>query len=156
MSTHPLSTDPVAGLVDLFNEFPWDSAQGALQAFGWATLAPLCHALCQRPHIFLTGPMGSGKTTFLQHLKMLMPKPLLFLNEAPSADAVEHLLRPIALPVLCDDATNAGGVQALIRSRAMCCFAAVEAPLDLASHPRVLPLRFRFQPDAALKATVNP
>lgn len=44
---------------------------------GWLSYAPLCGALDQRPHIYITGPKNTGKTSLLQGIEALL-QPLIF------------------------------------------------------------------------------
>lgn len=144
--SHPLrSEDPAAALIDLLNEFPWATPRDALLLCGWAASAPLCFSLRQRPHLFLTGPAASGKTTILRHLySVLMPQPMRFIEGAMTEVGAHEVLQAHGeFPILYDEATDAGAVRAFVNSGAMCCFAAIEAPIDLAQYPTVIPVNLR-------------
>jgi putative DNA primase/helicase len=44
----------------------WSNPASALLVAGWIFLAPICGALRWRPHIWITGPAGSGKTSIVE------------------------------------------------------------------------------------------
>jgi putative DNA primase/helicase len=65
---NPLPTNEANKLVKLCDGLKWAKPiQGKLLA-GWIFLAPICGALNWRPHIWVTGKSGSGKTTVMDHL----------------------------------------------------------------------------------------
>ena len=67
-SDEVLSDDVCAELVAIAREFSWEKTD-ASSAFllGWIVLAPVCGALDWRPHIWITGGAGTGKTTILKY-----------------------------------------------------------------------------------------
>lgn len=58
----PLSADEAQGLVDIAGLVNWEHEISASLFAGWCAVAPICGALTWRPHVWLTGPAGSGKT----------------------------------------------------------------------------------------------
>ena len=67
-SDETLSDAVCAELVAIAREFSWEKTD-ASTAFllGWIVLAPVCGALDWRPHIWITGGAGTGKTTILKY-----------------------------------------------------------------------------------------
>ncbi len=67
-SDETLSDDICAELVAIARQFSWEKTD-ASSAFllGWIVLAPVCGALDWRPHIWITGGAGTGKTTILKY-----------------------------------------------------------------------------------------
>lgn len=63
-----LGLEAAQEILGLFNDLLWmDEASGALLA-GWTALAPLCGALLWRPHVWVTGGSGAGKTQIIKAL----------------------------------------------------------------------------------------
>ena len=67
-SDETLSDEVCAELVAIARQFSWEKTD-ASSAFllGWIVLAPVCGALDWRPHIWITGGAGTGKTTILKY-----------------------------------------------------------------------------------------
>ena len=67
-SDETLSDAVCAELVAIARQFSWEKTD-ASSAFllGWIVLAPVCGALDWRPHIWITGGAGTGKTTILKY-----------------------------------------------------------------------------------------
>lgn len=67
-SDETLSDQVCAELVKIARKFSWEKTD-ASSAFllGWIVLAPVCGALDWRPHIWITGGAGTGKTTILKY-----------------------------------------------------------------------------------------
>lgn len=63
-----LSREDLALFEQLCNMFAWEyPACGTLLA-GWLMVAPICGALKWRPHIYITGMSGTGKSTIYDHI----------------------------------------------------------------------------------------
>ena len=60
-----MGSDEGEMILDLAARFRWSKPGSAALAAGWAALAPVCGALRWRPHIWLAGGPGSGKSTVL-------------------------------------------------------------------------------------------
>ncbi len=71
-AVQPLSNAEGLRIVEMFKRFLWKIPVSAALAAGFVALAPLCGALDWRPHIWLTGGAGSGKTTILNFINFLM------------------------------------------------------------------------------------
>lgn len=84
--------------------FKWETPASANMLLGWIVLAPVCGALDWRPHIWVTGPAGSGKTSVLK----LFMKPLLGgIYQAATGGTTEAGLRGTlksdAIPIVFDE-----------------------------------------------------
>jgi len=71
-SDNPLTVEEAREVLALFQGLRWRQPETApyLMA-GWVALAPMCGALPWRPHVWVVGAAGAGKTTVIE--KMLMP-----------------------------------------------------------------------------------
>lgn len=84
--------------------FRWETPASANLLLGWIVLAPVCGSLNWRPHIWITGGAGTGKTTILRDFM----KPLLGgMFEAATGGTTEAglrgQLRSDAIPVVFDE-----------------------------------------------------
>jgi putative DNA primase/helicase len=113
-----------ARLLAIAERFRWTRPASAVLLAGWSFLAPVCGALKWRPHIWLTGGAGCGKSTILEeYAHTLMNNMDVFAQGNSSEAGIRQRLRCDALPVLFDESESnndreAGrihGVLALIR-----------------------------------------
>lgn len=96
-----LETDPVEHLptreanrlVEICESLEWEHPMYARLLAGWCVIAPICGAMNWRPHVWITGRSGTGKSWVANHV-------------------VEPCLGPTALPVQ-GSTTEAGMRQAL-------------------------------------------
>jgi putative DNA primase/helicase len=104
--------------------FRWSKPGAAALLAGWAFLAPVCGALKWRPHVWINGGAGSGKSTILNDFVA----PLLgaggVLAQGNSTEAgIRQKLKADALPVIFDESEQNNeqerkrieGILALIR-----------------------------------------
>lgn len=61
-SADPLPVDDANRVMQLTELINWERPISARLLAGWCVIAPICGAVTWRPHIWLTGPAGSGKT----------------------------------------------------------------------------------------------
>lgn len=57
-------------VLGMFRDLLWHEPSSAVLAAGWTVLGPVCGALMWRPHIWITGGTGSGKSTVLERLML--------------------------------------------------------------------------------------
>ena len=92
-------------ILGLFNDLLWHDESSGRLAAGWTVMAPICGALSWRPHIWITGGAGSGKTTVLQSLVQPCLGDMRFYFEGNSTEpGIRHRIRSDAIPVLYDEA----------------------------------------------------
>lgn len=97
--------DEIAGKMrNIARRFRWETPASANMLLGWIALAPVCGALDWRPHIWITGGAGTGKTTILKSFI----KPLLGgMYEGATGGTTEAglrgQLRSDAIPIVFDE-----------------------------------------------------
>ncbi|MGT2471666.1 toprim domain-containing protein [Paraburkholderia terrae] len=95
-------------------KFRWEKPASALLVAGWAALAPLCGAIAWRPHIWLTGGAGCGKSTILNQFLAPLASGAddgedgiaLLANGNTSEAGLRQCLKADALPVLFDESES--------------------------------------------------
>jgi putative DNA primase/helicase len=100
----PLDDESALELLNIAKHFRWDIPASAYFLLGWTVLAPVCGALDWRPHVWITGGAGTGKTTILKHFM----RPLLGgIYQAATGGTTEAGLRGTlksdAIPVVFDE-----------------------------------------------------
>ncbi len=104
-SEHALSDDDGRRLVELAGLFRWTKPGSAALLAGWVALAPVCGAIKWRPHVWLTGGAGTGKSTilndFVHHLQAGTD---VFAQGNSSEAGIRQTLKADARPVLYDEA----------------------------------------------------
>lgn len=85
----------------------WSKPASAALLVGWTMLAPICGALRWRPHIWVNGGAGSGKTTvqrdFVAHLTSCVN---VYAQGNSTEAGIRQELKADALPVLIDEAES--------------------------------------------------
>lgn len=66
--SNPLSVEECVDLVAAAKHIRWKKSEYYMFYAGWVALAPISGALGWRPHIWLTGPSGSGKSYVMQEI----------------------------------------------------------------------------------------
>jgi hypothetical protein len=99
-----LSDDLAFKIRCIAERFRWETPASANLLLGWIVLAPVCGSLNWRPHIWVTGGAGTGKTTILKSFM----KPLLGgMFEGATGGTTEAglrgQLRSDAIPVVFDE-----------------------------------------------------
>src|ERR1700722_7312786 len=74
----PLKDAEAVKLLMICRNLLWRKPVSADLLAGWIVIAPFCGALDWRPHIWLTGPSGTGKSTIVRELV----KPLVAIGES--------------------------------------------------------------------------
>lgn len=98
-------------LLGLFEAMLWHEPASGRMLAGWTVLAPVCGALEWRPHVWVVGERGSGKTTLARDLvvPLLSGMGLYVLGETTEA-GIRHELSADARPVVFDEAEETEGV----------------------------------------------
>ena len=64
----PLSDDEAKGFSDALECASWKRPEGGVILAAWIALAPVSGALEWRPHLWMTGPAGTGKSWLMEHV----------------------------------------------------------------------------------------
>lgn len=100
----PLTDEEGQAIVDLALSFRWTRKASGLLLAGWAALAPFSGALQWRPHVWVTGGAGTGKTTLINEFVFpLLNGYDLFAQGNSSEAGIRQKLRFDALPVIFDE-----------------------------------------------------
>ena len=91
-------------IVEIAKQFRWEMPASAALMCGWIALAPICGSLRWRPHIWITGGSGSGKTTVVEtFLAPLCAGTEIRVQGASTEAGIRQTLRADARPVLIDE-----------------------------------------------------
>ena len=98
-----LSIDEKKELVELIQRLSWKHDYASMIALGWIVLAPLCGILPWRPHLWITGGFGSGKTTVKNILleRILKIFSVSLLETTPAG--VRQMLNEYSIPFLLEE-----------------------------------------------------
>jgi putative DNA primase/helicase len=101
----PLSDKDAQGFAALCAMPHWETPLYGQLLAGWVALAPICGTLKWRPHIWLNGPAGCGKTYIAQNLVGAALRGVVLQFAASTTEAgIRQKLASDALPVLFDEA----------------------------------------------------
>ena len=103
-SADPLTVQEAKRVIEIAVRFNWEMKASAALLAGWIVLAPICGALRWRPHIWLTGGTGTGKTTILNDfIAPLMAGMELQVQGNSTEAGIRQRLRADARPVIFDE-----------------------------------------------------
>lgn len=104
----PLTTAEGKHLLSVAGMFRWGRPASSHLLCGWMLLSPLCGALRWRPHAWITGGAGSGKSSILNYfVRPLIPKGMeLFANGDSTEAGLRQALRSDARPILIDESES--------------------------------------------------
>jgi len=89
----------------MFGLLNWEKPINAYLLAGWCVIAPICGALKWRPHIWITGAAGSGKTWIFNNLlKRLLGETGVCVEGSTTESGLRNYLGQDALPILFDEA----------------------------------------------------
>lgn len=95
-------------LLDLIKMLNWERDINPYLLAGWCVIAPVCGALTWRPHIWLTGAAGTGKSwVFNKVIRRLLAATAMSVQGETSEAGLRQLLKHDALPVVFDEAEGA-------------------------------------------------
>jgi putative DNA primase/helicase len=102
-----MSADEGLGLAMLAERFRWDASASARLLMGWIALAPIAGALEWRPHAWISGVSGSGKTTVVNMVVLpLLGDMALFALGNTTEAGLRQTLKSDSLPVVFDEAES--------------------------------------------------
>lgn len=101
----PLKNLAASKLMDLLKLLNWDRPINSFLLAGWCVVAPICGALNWRPHIWITGGAGTGKSwLFMKIVRPLLGETGLAVQGETSEAGLRQMLGHDALPVVFDEA----------------------------------------------------
>ena len=101
----PLTAKEAAKLIELAKCFQFRNALDPVLLAGWLAMAPICGALEWRPHLWLTGPSGTGKSWILDNIvRPALGNCALYVQSATTEAGIRQMLGCDALPVVFDEA----------------------------------------------------
>lgn len=103
--SRPLSNDEAVALFHVTNAMNWTKPIDAVLLAGWCVLAPVCGAITWRPHIWLTGQKGTGKSWAIDNIiAPAIGGSALIVQSASTEAGIRQKLRQDARPVMFDEA----------------------------------------------------
>lgn len=103
-----LSNKEAAQLLELAKLISWERDVNAYLLSGWCVIAVICGALSWRPHIWLTGAAGTGKSwIYTKIVRRCLGHVGLAVQGETSEAGLRQTLRHDALPVVFDEAEGA-------------------------------------------------
>lgn len=102
---NPLSVGESAMISKLLMKLNWQTKADAILLSGWLALAPISGILKWRPHIWITGPRGNGKSWVLENIvnEVIGNIAVSVQGTAATEPAVRQKLNSDALPVTIDE-----------------------------------------------------
>jgi putative DNA primase/helicase len=99
-----LSAKECAPIIEICKGIRWESDLMAYYFMGWCVVAPFCGALRWRPHMWIIGAAGSGKSWALNDvaIPLLGNFPVYVLQESTAA-GIRQYLQSAALPVVFEE-----------------------------------------------------
>lgn len=104
LDCEPLTNREAHKTQQIFQKLSWKRGISATLAAGWAVIAPFAGAFVWRPHIFLTGPAGSGKTTVMNSIiSILMGSSAIRMDGGSTEAGLRKEVGESSRPILCDE-----------------------------------------------------
>lgn len=105
----PLTADECQVITEACELFRWQKSDFGYLLAGALVTTRLCGALPIRPHVWVTGSKGTGKTTLFNRLiQPLLGRETLFLAGSSTEAGIRQRLRADSIPVLFDEFENNG------------------------------------------------
>lgn len=103
--SNPLNAGEGKKLLDLCSLINWERPINAYFLAGWCVIAPVCGALKWRPHIWITGAAGTGKSWLFEKIvRRLLGQTALAVQSATTEAGIRQYLGQDAMPVTFDEA----------------------------------------------------
>ena len=101
----PLDTREANKFLDLLKMLSWEREINAWLLAGWCVIAPVCGALSWRPHVWITGGVGTGKSWLLEKIvRPALGEVSLAVQGKTSEPGLRQTLKFDAIPVVFDEA----------------------------------------------------
>ena len=102
--TQPLNDADASKFLEFCKVFTWENPISAYLFAGWCVAAPICGALPWRPHLWLTGESGEGKSWILENvIKKILGPWGQYVQSTTTEAAIRQNLKSDALPVVFDE-----------------------------------------------------
>lgn len=101
-----LTSDEGLEIINLIKMFRWSTPGSSLLFAGWIALAPVCGAIPWRPHLWITGGAGSGKSSLAKLAHSLLKGSDLFIEGNSTESGIRQRLRSDAIPVIMDESES--------------------------------------------------
>lgn len=103
--TAPLTAKEAHKLIDICTLLNWERPINSYLLAGWCVIAPVCGALRWRPHIWITGGAGTGKSwTFKEVVRRVLGSSCLAVQSETSEAGLRQMIGNDAIPVVFDEA----------------------------------------------------
>lgn len=100
-----LTSREASQFLELANMFSWEKEIYAKLFVGWCVLAPICGVLPWRPHIWITGSKGTGKTWIFENtVHPLIERAGVIVQLTSTEAGIRQYLGNNAFPVVFDEA----------------------------------------------------
>lgn len=104
-----LDDETRGSLIHAIDLIRWERPASAPLLLGWMVLAPICGMLHWRPHIWLTGAQGTGKSWIFENLiSPLVGEAGLYCEGGTTSAGIRQSIRRDARPVVYDEAEPSG------------------------------------------------
>lgn len=91
-------------LIKICDMISWENEINSKLFAGWLAIAPICGAIDWRPHIWLSGESGTGKTWIIENIvHPILGKGVLFASSNSTESGVRQFLKNDANPVIFDE-----------------------------------------------------
>ncbi|WP_321336526.1 toprim domain-containing protein [Breoghania sp.] len=101
---NPLTSGDARRLLYLCKELRWSNPLAGYLLAGWLVVAPVCGFLKWRPHIWINGPAGSGKSTVMDRIiKQVLSTTAHSVVGATTEAGIRGVLGMDALPIIFDE-----------------------------------------------------
>lgn len=101
----PMTHNDAETLSKIVDGMNWSRATDRMMFAGWLVLAPICGALAWRPHIWITGQRGSGKSWMVDNVVSPVIGSTALVVQGNSTEAgIRQQLKQDARPILFDEA----------------------------------------------------
>lgn len=104
---NPLTSAEAYELVKICDRVSWEKPVNGMLLSGWIVCAVVCGALRWRPHIWITGGAGSGKSTVMNEIiKRSLGRMSLYVKGDTTKAGLQQFLQHDALSVIFDEAES--------------------------------------------------
>ena len=116
-STRLMPLEERRNLLDMIQSRHWKHDGSGFLLMGWVVLAPFCGALDWRPHVWVNGSKGCGKTKIIELFVLPLLADMVLSGQGRTTEAgIRQALKHDALPVICDEMEGTTrGSQAAVR-----------------------------------------